>query len=113
VDAREAGRQAFQALLANCPYPDGRTREAREWREGLLAEAGMVPAEEGQGVFVAVTSGAVHTDRGDMILVKGITRVGADHPILKTHPQLFERAVPHRLYDTEQMTAGPGERRTR
>jgi hypothetical protein len=106
VTPEEQGRAAFEAGLAANPYPDGRTREHREWIQGY--RGGIAPESE---IFVAKDSGVARVNGQDVIFVKGITRVSADSDLYKAHPQLFEPADAH--YHIEQATAAPREQRAR
>jgi len=64
--------------------------------------------------YIATTSGSASIDGKEYDFNMGITRVAADHPLVKACPLYFEpiddgsRAV---VPDVEQATAAPGERR--
>lgn len=60
-------------------------------------------------VYVAKTSGAIKVKGQLYRFAAGVTRVRADHPLRKAHPQLFEPMVLD--LDIEQATSAPGERR--
>jgi hypothetical protein len=64
------------------------------------------------GIYVANTSFICDLDGVQETIHKGSTRVRGGHPLLRAHPEYFDRAdVGVQFEVVEQATAAPGEKR--
>ncbi len=63
----------------------------------------------GRTVYVPTDSFSTDVDGTPVVFKKYVTRVREGHPILDTHPELFEEMRVD--YEWEQATAAPGEMR--
>lgn len=64
-----------------------------------------MPRAKSTAALIARTSGVMSVDGSRYFFRKG-QPYSADHPLVRTHPELFEAFAP-----VEQATAAPGERR--
>jgi hypothetical protein len=69
-----------------------------------------MPARKKVDLFMATESFATTVDGEPTFVRKGELAHG-DHPILKTHKDLFKPAENYVRFDVEQATAAPGEKR--
>jgi hypothetical protein len=69
-----------------------------------------MPRAKKVDLYMATESFASMVD-GEPIFVRKGELAHADHPILKTHKDLFEPAENYIRFDVEQATAAPGEKR--
>lgn len=60
--------------------------------------------------YVATTSGSAEIDGKEYSFNTGVTRLTADHPLVKNCPLYFE-PVDDGVPDVEQATQAPGEKR--
>ena len=58
-------------------------------------------------VYVAKKNAYVTLDGADVRLKKGVSRIAADHPLVKAHPDLFEPAGTDTRFDVRDTTARP------
>lgn len=62
-------------------------------------------------VLVATETFSTDVDGAPYAVVRGTTRIRADHPLVDRYPNYFEPVEDHVALDVEKTTAAPGDKR--